>query len=303
MLLVFNDLLKGEKIEPDSVLVLRHTPSERDGRLRDELPWLAAAHPNVFNAYQQTQTEAVEKQMLRAKYVASFIGLERRKGSTEYAAVFVGLYKVGAHKRLTSTEFWKIPAYQQLKRYGLRGFQEEDEDKRPSVLWFDLTITDFCQKWQGKLIIDWPPPPRIWARFADKARFPISAIVEDSLLHETLPPWDELVISKTKFADLPPKWCEELSRWRGIYYIFFPSDRKGYVGSAAGEDNVYGRWKYHAKVGGNSAQMRMRKLEDFEFSVLETLDPNATKEAILEHERKSKIRLHTSLKDGGLNEN
>jgi hypothetical protein len=49
--------------------------------------------------------------------------------------------------------------------------------------------------------------------------------------------------------------------------------------------------------------MRMRKLEDFEVSVLQTLDPNATQEAVLEHERKWKIRLHTSLKDGGLNEN
>jgi hypothetical protein len=89
--------------------------------------------------------------MLRAKYVASFIGLEKRRGSTEYAAAFVGLYKVGANKRLTSTEFWKIPAYQQLKRCGLQGFRKEDEAERPFVLWFDLTITDFCKKWKGKL--------------------------------------------------------------------------------------------------------------------------------------------------------
>ena len=47
-MLVFNDLLKGEKIEPDGVPVLRHTPSERDGRLRDELPWLGAVHPERF---------------------------------------------------------------------------------------------------------------------------------------------------------------------------------------------------------------------------------------------------------------
>ena len=301
-MLEFNDLLnKKEELKHDGVLVLRHTPSERDGRLRDELPWLAAVHPDVFNAYQQTQSEAVEKKMLRAKYVASFIGLEKRSGSKKYPAVFVGLYKVGEHKPLTSSEFWKIPAYQQLKRYGMRGFTKEE--KRRSVLWFDLTITDFCREWQGKLIIDWPPPPIHWARFVSEAQFPISAILEDSVLHETLPAWDELVISKAKFADLPPKWCEELKRWRGIYYIFYPSDRKGYVGSAAGKDNIYGRWKYHVKVGGDSAEMRKRKLEDFEFSVLQTLNSNATKKAVLEPEAKWKIRLHTSLKESGLNKN
>jgi len=43
------------------------------------LPWLAAEKPEVFNAYQQTQGEKVEKAMLGAKYVASFIGHEPGK--------------------------------------------------------------------------------------------------------------------------------------------------------------------------------------------------------------------------------
>jgi hypothetical protein len=47
----------------------------------------------------------------------------------------------------------------------------------------------------------------------------------------------------------------------------------------------------------------MRKSEDFEFSILKKLDPDATAEDVLEHERRWKIRLHTYLKDGGLNEN
>lgn len=49
--------------------------------------------------------------------------------------------------------------------------------------------------------------------------------------------------------------------------------------------------------------MRKREKEDFEFSVLQTLDPNATKEAVLEQEKYWKKRLRTRLEDGGLNEN
>ena len=69
-----NDLLRGKGIDPEHVLVLRHRPTEPE--LNEVLPWLAAEKPEVFNAYQQTQGEKLEKAMLRASYVASFIGRE-----------------------------------------------------------------------------------------------------------------------------------------------------------------------------------------------------------------------------------
>ena len=75
--MLFNDLLTEQHIDPANVLVLRHTPRvPEDGKLRKVLPWLAADYPDVFNAYQSWQDEKVEAEMLRAKYVASFIGLE-----------------------------------------------------------------------------------------------------------------------------------------------------------------------------------------------------------------------------------
>jgi hypothetical protein len=73
-----NDLLNGKGINPESVLVFRHRPAEP--RLCKALPWLAAEKPDVFNAYQQTQGEKVEKAMTSASYVASFIGSVPRSG-------------------------------------------------------------------------------------------------------------------------------------------------------------------------------------------------------------------------------
>ena len=167
--------------------------------------------------------------MLRAKYVASFIGLEKRKGSTEQAAVFVGLYKVGDHRPMTHKQFWEVPAFLEMKKFGMRGFVEGD---RSSLLWFDLTIIDFYKKWQGKLIVEWPRPPIKWSRFANRAKFPIIAISEDSLLHEAMPDWRDCIWSWAELSILPSKWREALRHWRGVYYIFDQSDRKGYVGSA-----------------------------------------------------------------------
>src|SRR5260370_26091114 len=101
------DLLVGKGIEPQRVLVLRHRPLEPE--LNKVLPWLAAERPEVFNAYQQTQTTQVEREITGAGYVAAFIGREPVK------AVFVGLYSVKAWKPIRPKEYWQIPASFELK--------------------------------------------------------------------------------------------------------------------------------------------------------------------------------------------
>ncbi len=81
-----NDLLLGKGIDPKHVLVLRHRPWEPP--LNKVMPWLASERPDVFNAYQQTQGEKLERVMRAtagAGYIASFIGREAGK------ALFVGL--------------------------------------------------------------------------------------------------------------------------------------------------------------------------------------------------------------------
>jgi GIY-YIG catalytic domain-containing protein len=293
--MLFNELLAKQHINVGDVLVLRHTPQDHHGRLRAFLPTLAAEHPKLFNAYQRTQSTIVEGKMRRAKYVASFIGLKKQQ------AVFIGLYKVGNHRAVTRETFWEVPEHEELRNYGHSGFGPADN--RSSVLLFDLAPQTFYDKWKGKLVIDWPAPARQFARFANKAEFPVHAILEDSLLNQAMPPLDELVVSRAEFGGLPRSWVEKLKQCRGVYYIFYPSDRKGYVGSAYGEDNLYGRWSYHVKVGGDSVQLRKRKLENFAFSILETLRLNAEQQEATEREGTWKKRLHTYSKDGGLNEN
>ena len=52
-----NDLLGKDGIDPKTVLVLRHRPTER--QFRKVLPWLAAERPDTYNAYQQVQGPTV----------------------------------------------------------------------------------------------------------------------------------------------------------------------------------------------------------------------------------------------------
>lgn len=56
-----SDLLSRDNFDPRDVIVLRHRPFEPE--MARVLPWLAAEHPDQFNAYQQTQGEKLEAAM------------------------------------------------------------------------------------------------------------------------------------------------------------------------------------------------------------------------------------------------
>jgi hypothetical protein len=89
--------------------------------------------------------------------------------------VFVGLYLVGKLTPITEAQFWDLPAYKELKAFGMEGFSRET---RTSVLLIDLVLQDFYAVWKGKLIIGWPPPERSWWRRANRNEYPIRAILE-----------------------------------------------------------------------------------------------------------------------------
>src|ERR1035441_6894269 len=138
----FNDLLKKQGIDPSHVLVLRHTPVPK---LRAVFGWLAADHPAVFNAYQQTQKEDVEKEMKQATYVVSFIG--NPPGFPD--ALFVGLYRRHGEEIRTLDQIRADPAIQQLELYGV-------PPETQSRLWFDLRLEEnFYPTWKGRLVIQW----------------------------------------------------------------------------------------------------------------------------------------------------
>ena len=118
--------------------------------------------------------------MLAAKHVAAFIGHEAGK------AMFVGLYSIGSSKPITRDQFWQVPANIELGRFGLRGLNVE---ARQTVLWFDLSLTDFYAPWKGKLVVSWPPPERSWWRRAHRNEMAIVAVIQESAFDAEMPPW------------------------------------------------------------------------------------------------------------------
>jgi hypothetical protein len=158
--------------------------------------------------------------------------------------------------------------------------------------------------WAGKLVIDWPSPDRSWTRWTESNTFPVRAIHTESILVRPIPSWRELVLDWDELRVLPKSWADALCQWRGIYLIQDTSDGKSYVGSACGEQNIYGRWLNYAASGdGGNVKLRERKQHQsaFRFSILERVGPDLSPDEVVAIENTWKVRLHT--RDTGLNVN
>ena len=89
-----------------------------------------------------------------------------------------------------------------------------------------------------------------------------------------------------------PSWKSALSSVKGVYVIADRKNGKLYIGSATGEDGIWGRWCAYAKTGhgGNKELKELLKAEGkehadhFNFGVLETADTRGTEQDILERE-------------------
>jgi len=111
-MLTFNDLLEKANIDPASVLVMRHRPTEVS--LRRILPWCAVERPDLFNAYQRAQgAKNAELALKRAEYLAAFIGLETGK------AHFAGLYRQKAFRTIEPDEYLNLPGNSELHAFGM----------------------------------------------------------------------------------------------------------------------------------------------------------------------------------------
>jgi hypothetical protein len=288
-----NDLLRKQDVNPEQVIVFRHRPFEP--KLNRVFPWLAADRPELFNAYQQTHGERVERALQAVTHVASFIG--QRAGE----AVFVGLYSVGAAKSISMREYWEIPAHSELKALGMKGFTEEEN--RSSILLFELTLLSFYAQWKGRLVVAWPTPERSWWRRAHRNEMQVKAILEESAFDARMPEWYELSLSWEQLKVLPNRWATALRHWRAVYYIFDISDCKGYVGSAYGADNLGLRWENYGISGhGGNILLKKRDPRNFLFSILERVSPDMEGDGVIRLEAAWKDRLHTR-SPYGLNEN
>ena len=97
-------------------------------------------------------------------------------------------------------------------------------------------------------------------------------------------------------------WIKALSSVNGIYLIQDTLSGKLYVGSAYGEQGIYGRWSTYAQNGhGGNLELQSLDSSNFVFSILEIVPATTTVDGVIEYENRWKEKLGT--RQFGLNKN
>lgn len=112
----FSKLLSENGFNLSDTLIVRNRPFEK--KLRGLLPNIISERPHLYTTYQSCQGKKLERAMLKAKYFASFVGLE---ANTAHLAKF---YRIRGHTPLTHEEFWQVPEHLELRDCGYEGFTE-----------------------------------------------------------------------------------------------------------------------------------------------------------------------------------
>lgn len=271
-LLTFSDFLKKVGIDPEKTKLLRHAFSDQNFRL--------CYDAGLTDAYTAHQRNGFSKGY---DYWAVFLS---DKGS--YAR-FYALYKVGEAVPDSPDIMpanWPIP----------RDFNSEH-----SV--FHLTRIDDLKEYEGRLLIDWGKSTRMWHQKGTTEK-PIIAI--QSITKQPFPGFEKVVLTFDQLKEVVNNpinyelWQTALSSVKAIYLIVDTDSGKQYVGSAYGQDGLYGRWRcYVDTFTGNNKKMqelivaKPGQYRYFQFSILQLLEKTVTDDEIIRIESLWKQKLQT----------
>jgi hypothetical protein len=151
----------------------------------------------------------------------------------------------------------------------------------------------------------------IGPKYADQMH--VVALHEQRMTVGEFPGFNAVLLSHAKLKTIVREgiesWLTALSNVAGVYVITDNSTGKQYVGSAYGGDGIWSRWTAYAKNGhGGNAELRTLHCDEgaghadnFQYSILEVCDLNASEEFIIGRESHWKTVLRT--REYGLNRN
>jgi len=232
---------------------------------------------NKLDIYQSYQG----KDVFNCDYVVSFLGTEGTR------AVFIGVYQVLGKKDAKEVE----PPENLLDPV----FYQD------SKFFYELKPLEGFEDYKDRLIIDWGSATLSWHQYLSEKE--VIEILPKGYVKE-FPGFLDFILSYYELKKLISnpeanrEWHRMLSSVGGIYLIVDKLTGKQYVGSAYGEDGIWGRWANYAKSGHGGNELLKKLLENnqeycdnFLYSILQTLPKHLTKNEIIQKESFFKEKL------------
>jgi hypothetical protein len=166
----------------------------------------------------------------------------------------------------------------------------------------------------GRLVVRWGEGTRSWAQWLHSQGnkeivelYPPNYVMDFPGFYNVTLSYDELE-TMVNNPDSNREWQRMLSSVAGVYVILDQRSGKQYVGSAYGSGGIWARWQSYVKSpsGGNALLKKLLqaspgRYKHFQYSILRILEPNATKEEVIQQETLTKRKLGS--RAFGLNSN
>ncbi len=279
-MITIRNIFKIYNIDPETVKLVRH--GNKEIPIRDTF----LNNIDKFEAYQSFQRP---NKFGKSSAIAVFAPYYKT------TAIFLGLWKIRGS--IHNSKFTKdILAL--LKKFELP--EDWYTSSEMYILERDKTIDELSER----LVIEWGGATVAWVQSKDKEVVEIKgkkSIGEFQAFNLVDLSFQELV-NLIKFPDTNLTWVKALSSVNGVYLIKDKVSGKLYVGSAYGEQGIYGRWAKYATNGhGGNIELKGLDPSHFYFSILEIVPATTTADGVIDCENRWKEKLGT--RQFGLNKN
>ena len=143
---------------------------------------------------------------------------------------------------------------------------------------FEHEALDQYKKYCGRVIVEFKNKSQNLVRRASSVMEEcyVAQVLENKYEDDEFPGYDEVNLSWYSLKRVINKgvWKTALENQKGVYLITDVSNGKMYVGSAYGDNMIYGRWTQYVKNGhGGNAELKILDFEhiksNFRYSILE----------------------------------
>lgn len=274
-MLTFNTILQCEGVDPGNVRLLRHQDTSYPGRSPYDL-WRAA--DGRFETYQALQHGKVNFDV--GHLLAAFVATPANE------TLFVGLFSVEGKQEPPSGTMCPIRL---------------SEDGLEDAVLFDVRPDERLNRYAGLLVVDWGQGYRSWIQRADRQDKPVVEI-RKAVVDPAFPGFRKFRCEVSEIEALPFGWREALRSINGIYLLMCLETGEQYVGSAYGQDGLWGRLVEYARTGhGGNVELRRRGVARYQIGVLEVIPQTVSFEEVVRIEGDWKDKLGS--RKFGLNEN
>jgi hypothetical protein len=274
-LITFNDVLHSVGVDPAEVQLARH----QDTRARRRSIYAIWKSPGGQKLVEEYQAVQGSDRFNVGGFVASFLVTPPPRSET----LFIGLYEVLSVGRCAP---------------GTRDVLTDADVT--GEYHYETAYDPRLDEYKERLVIDWGPGARSWTQRASRQPKRVLALRDQQ--QEPFPGFGQFCIDVHDLPGIYPSWQERLREVKGIYVLVDKKTGQLYVGSAKGEESLWGRFSDYARTGhGGNVELKQRKGAQYQIGILQVVDMSLPDHSIEEIESWWKRKLMT--REHGLNRN